>query len=193
MARTSKSGKPAKPRVYKPPIYVEVEQLIRPSTGELVGALVPHDDTAKAQMRERGFTKGSVYRGEFTKPRNIQFWRWIHALGTWLVNNHEKFENLDSHGAIKRLQEMSGVHCDEVRYKFPPPLNYTFRRREARSLAFDKMDEMAFRLAWDGGKEARGTGGFLGYLRKHLYGDLSSMSVDEIEEMIVGEKIEWHD
>lgn len=174
------------------PIHFLVEVLTRPGSNEKVRALVALDDTARRQCAERKLSAGSIWKAEIKQPRNLEFWRLAHALGGWLVDNHEMFEGLDSHAAIKHIQALSKVGCNAVRYRVEDPTGkYTIVRFEPLSLAFDLMDEGEFRTYWDGGAEARGNGGWVGWIRKNLYPDLNRPTVDQIEQMIVGKVVQW--
>lgn len=186
---TRPKSDPSKPKKSYRPIHIRVEKLVRAATGEVVGALVPLDDVAARSMRERGFTVGSEWRGEFKRPRDIKLWRVAHALGGWLADNHKKFTGLDQHAALKRLQALSGVGCNTVRYKIPGL--YTIVRHEPLTLAFDAMDEGQFRQYWDGGLEHRGNGGWIGWMRHRLYAGMDAPTVAELEFMITGERDLW--
>ena len=171
------------------PIHVRVEKLVNPQTGEVVGALVPLDEIAARSMRERGFTIGSEWKGEFKQVRDIRLWRRAHALGGWLADNHEMFVGLGQHEALKWLQSKSGIGCNSVRYKIPGFA--TIVRHEPLTLAFDRMEEGQFREYWDGGQEMRGQGGWIGWMRHRLYQGLNAPTVAEIEYMVTGERDLW--
>jgi len=152
------------------------------------------DEEASRQCRERGMSDGSEWKAEIKQVRNAHFWRLVHRLGGWLADNVDDFEGLDAHAALKKVQEKSGIGCDVTRSDIRDNagnLLYRVVSNQPLSLAFDLMDEGEFRMYWDGGKEARGNGGFLGWIRKRLYPGMNPLSVDEIERMIVGRVVEW--
>lgn len=151
--------------------------------------MVPLDSVATRSMRERGFTIGSEWRGEFKKPRDLRLWGRAHALGGWLADNHEMFEGLGQHEALKRLQARSGIGCNSVRYKIPGFA--TIVRHEPLTLAFDAMDDGQFREYWDGGIALHGLGGWIGWMRKRLYAGMNAPTVAELEYMVTGEHDLW--
>ncbi|MDE2468619.1 MAG: hypothetical protein KGL35_07720 [Bradyrhizobium sp.] len=139
------SARPAAKRPRKP-VYLRVERLVRPDTGEIVGALVPRYGCDKRAMRERGYTTGTEIRAELKKPRNAKFHRLMHALGALLVDQADGLEDLDAHGAIKRLQRETGVQCDEMSIDVPGIGSLAVKM--PRSIAFDEMEEGDFSQLW---------------------------------------------
>lgn len=172
------------------PVHLVWRKATLPDGTVRLGAFA-EDDVGRSHLSDRGYRDGSRVKGEFKEVRNTEQWRMVHVLGGWLAENHELFEGQDSHSAIKLLQAKSGVGCEFERYKMPEPLNYTIVRAVPLSLAFDLMDQGEFRSYWDGGVEARGSGGWLGWMRKRLYPNMPKMTVDEIELMVMGRVIEW--
>jgi hypothetical protein len=119
-----------------------VERLVRPDTGELVGALVPRYGCDRRAMRERGYTVGSEVRAELKKRRNVKFHRLAHAIGAMCVDQLDTFAGLDAHAAIKRLQRETGVCCEEMALDLGPL--GTVAVKMPRSMAFDEMGEDEF-------------------------------------------------
>ena len=136
----------AKPKRPRKPVYFRVERLVRPETGEVLGALVPRYGCDRRAMRERGYSTGSELRAELKKPRNAKFHNLMHALGALLVDQAEGLEDLDAHGAVKRLQRETGVQCDEMTIDVPGVGSLGVK--VPRSLAFDEMDEGDFAQLW---------------------------------------------
>lgn len=130
------------------PIYFRVERLVRPDTGEEVGALVPRYKADQMEMRARRYSVGSDVRGELKKPRNPAFHRKAHALGQMAVDNIDGFEQLSAHDALKRLQREAGVQCEATQFEIAG--FGTVEMRMPRSLAFDEMDEGDFTELWEG-------------------------------------------
>lgn len=176
------------------PIHFEWVKVVIEDTGESRMAMVALDDVAGRQCRERGYRPGDHVKAEIKQVRNLQFWRFVHLLGGWLADNVEDYEGLDSHEAVKKLQRDSGIGCDTTRSDVRDhdgKLLYRVVSHQPHSLAFDCMSEDVFRAHWDGGKEARGNGGWLGYLRRKVYAGMDAPSIDELERMIVGEVPAW--
>lgn len=134
------------------PIYGIVRRLVDPETGELFGAIVPAHPIDQRLMRERRYTVGRELRMEIKEPRNGAFHRLAHAIGALLVDNVEKFQGYQSHGALKAVQAESGVCCDLE--KFVIDLGqfgrHEVERQIPRSLAFDSMTEDEFSVFFNG-------------------------------------------
>ena len=82
------------------------------------------------------------------QPRNVAFHRLAHALGNLLRDNVEAMQGLTGHDALKRVQRESGVCCERIEIDLGPLGKVTVM--QARSLAFDEMDEDEFRVFFDG-------------------------------------------
>lgn len=177
----------AKPR--RAPVYFRVERLVRPETGEAVGALVPMTKMDVRTMRERRYTVGKELRADLKQSRNPQFYRLAHALGGWLADNVEGFEGLGQHAALKRLQELSGIGCTEEAFSIDLGSLGVHQgtRKVAASLNFEDMDEGEFSLLWQG---EQGQGGWIGWLRLHKWGGLDPERMEEVERIIMGEHYE---
>lgn len=169
----------AKAKLRSRDIRVTVMKVMIPETGEIIGALVPDHPIDRRSMRERKFHTGKQLRATLRQDRNPKFWRKAHVLGGWLADNVEAFAGCDMHTALKKLQELSGVGCETVDYEIPGVGKLT--RTEAESLNFDDMDEGAFNLIWDGGT---GEGGWIGWLRREVFGGLDESSREEVELII---------
>ncbi|MFZ3193716.1 MAG: hypothetical protein WA154_11005 [Moraxellaceae bacterium] len=178
------------------PIYFTARKLVDPETGEMVGALVPSSDIDRHLMRQRGFKTGQEVRCDPKQPRNPKFNRLVHVLGQYLVEHVEGFENLDCHGAIKRVQLEAGVACEVVEIDATPVVSAilavadsllgaaaarmlaavlpdikTVPVKQAASLSFDAMPEDKFRQVWDG---------VCRHVAEHYWPDLDQ---DVIEQM----------
>lgn len=134
------------------PIYLMVERLVRPETGEEVGALVPANMIDARLLRERKFVVGKEVRAEMKQPRNPAFHRLAHAVGNLLADNVEEFRDMSGHKALKEVQAKSGVCCEAE--KFVLDLGslgrHEIERKVPRSIAFDEMEEDEFREFFDG-------------------------------------------
>ncbi len=160
-------------------IRMTVMRVVLPDTGEMIGALVPDHPIDRRSMKERKLNVGRMVRCTIREDRNPMFWRKAHVLGGWLADNVESFAGLDMHQALKKLQERSGIGCESVDYDLPGIGKLT--RTEAQSLNFSDMDEGEFSALWDGGN---GEGGWIGWLRREVFGDLSEESRLDVEAII---------
>jgi hypothetical protein len=169
----------AKRKLRTRPIYFSVMRVVLPETGEEIGALVPTHEIDRKSMRERKYTVGKELRAELKQARNPKFFRKAHRLGGWLAENTEKFHGLSQHEAVKKMQEWSGIGCESVKYEIPGVGSLV--RNEAESLNFDDMDEGRFTELWDGGN---GDGGWIGWLRREVFGGLDQVSREAVELII---------
>jgi hypothetical protein len=133
-----------KPKASRPrrPVYFRVEKLVRPGTGEEVGALVPLTQWDQRAMRDRKYHVGSELRGELKKRRNVKFHKMAHALGALIVDHVEGYETEDTHGALKRMQRECGTCCEEIEIDLGPLGKV--KAQQARSIAFDEMEQGEF-------------------------------------------------
>lgn len=161
-------------------IRMTVMRVVLPETGEVIGALVPDHDIDRRSMKERKLYVGKMVRATLREDRNPMFWRKAHVLGGWLANNVEMFEGLDMHVALKRLQEKSGIGVEVEEFQVPE-IGLKGTRTVAASLNFSDMDETEFTTLWDGGN---GEGGWIGWLRREVFGGLDATSREEVEAII---------
>jgi len=140
-AAPKKKAKPKPPRV-----NMVVRKMVDCETGELLWALVPMHDVDRRAMRERRLKPGDLVATEIKPPRDIVQWRKAHALGQFCVMHIEGFENLDSHGAIKRLQFEGDIECDHEEFDLGALGKIT--RKVARSLSFESMPNDVWRGVW---------------------------------------------
>lgn len=182
-AGAAKTVTAAKRKRASRPIFLEVMRVVLLETGEEVGALVPLTKWDRRSMRERKFTIGSEWRGEFKRARNLGFYRKAHVLGAWLADNVEGFEGLTQHDALKRLQTLSGIGCveEDITIDLGSFGVHKASRKFAESLNFEDMDESRWQELWDGGN---GEGGWLGWLRREKWGALSAEQVEDVEALI---------
>lgn len=160
-------------------VRVTVARMIDPETGEMVGCLRPTHPIDQRSMRERKFTVGKELRATLRQDRNPMFYRKAHVLSGWLADNVEAFSGLSQHDALKKLQELSGIGVESVEYDLPGIGKLT--RSEAESLNFAGMDEGRFNELWSG---ADGHGGWIGWLRREVFGGLDAASREEVELII---------
>lgn len=141
-AAAKKKSKPGKARH----IYARVQH---------DGALVCEDNASRSMMRRMRITRGSLVRIEVTKPRDYSQWKKAHNLGTLLAQSLDAFAEFalengkyDSHGALKKLQRLSGVLCEQSEIEIPGIGKLTVS--VPMSLAFDELDETEFQVAYAG-------------------------------------------
>ena len=160
-------------------VRVTVMRMVDPDSGEMVGCLRPTHPIDIRSMRERRFTVGKELRATLRQDRNPMFYRKAHVLSGWLADNVEAFSGLSQHDALKKLQELSGIGVESVEYDLPGIGKLT--RTEAESLNFADMDEGRFNELWSG---ADGHGGWIGWLRREVFGGLDAASRAEVELII---------
>lgn len=103
------------------------------------GGLVPADNYAASQLRQRNYHIGDLIAAELVKPRNPKFHRLVHQLGQLVVQNIESFKGIEAHAALKRLQLEGKIACDELGIMVP---NFGMViQLIPRSLSYDSMDE----------------------------------------------------
>lgn len=177
------------------PIHYVVARCTLPDGTRRYG-LFAMDDVAREQMTERKMFEGTEWKCEPKQVRNVYFWRLTHKLGQWLAENHDDFHGLDAHEALKQLQQKSGIGCNITRSDIRDNngvLLYRVVSYQPLSLAFDLMEESEFRLLWEGAHEERGAGGWVGWMRRHLYPNMPEMTVKDIERLVIGREVEWAD
>lgn len=145
---TTEAAKRIRAKRARRPVYLLVRRLADPETGELVGALVPASAIDARLLRERGFHVGREIRAELKQPRNAAFHRLAHAVGHLLVDNVEEFRDLTAHEALKRVQRAAGICCEPFEIDLGPLGKV--QAMQARSLAFDEMEEDEFRVFFEG-------------------------------------------
>lgn len=138
----TKPSKPAKRKPQRRPVYFRVAKLMDPATGEVFGCLVPRYPCDARAMRESGYKTGSELRAELKKPRNAKFHRLAHAIGGLMVDQVEGFEDMDAHGAFKKLQGDCGACCEPMELDLGTLGKVSIQ--VPRSIAFDEMDEGDF-------------------------------------------------
>lgn len=169
----------AKKKLRTRPIYFEVVRAVIKETGEEVGALVPAHPIDRRSMKERRYTVGTQLRADLKASRNVAFFRKAHVLGAWLADNVEAFQGLGSHDCVKRMQELSGIGVETVEYDIPGVGK--LMRTEAESLNFEDMDEGRWNELWSG---TDGHGGWIGWLRREVFGGLDQVSREAVERLI---------
>jgi hypothetical protein len=144
------------------------------------GALVMADQFSEAEMRRRKIRRGDLIRLVVSKKRDYTQWKKAHQLGTCIADNIDEFfrfqlENgkADSHGALKHLQRLSGVECDDMEMEIPGIGKMLIR--QPRSLAFDEMEEGEFQAAY---------AGFCQYLINRWWTDMDQAGIEQMASLV---------
>lgn len=145
---TTAAARKVKAKRARRPIYLVVDRLMDPATGEMIGCLRPANMIDQRLMKERRFAVGKEIRAELKQSRNPAFHRLAHAVGNLLVDNVDKFAAMTGHDALKEVQRESGVCCDVIELDLG-----TLGRvpvKQPRSIAFDELEESDFKVFFDG-------------------------------------------
>lgn len=140
------------------------------------GSLVPADNYAKSQLRDRGYKVGDLLAAELKKPRNPKFNRLVHRIGQLVVANIGAFSGLDAHRAIKRLQIEGRVACEEIGIMVA---NYGMViQLIPRSLSFDSMDE---------GEYHEAAKGICRTISERYWPEMEPDQIEQMAELMVGD------
>lgn len=142
---TTAAAKKVKAKRARRPIYLLVDRLMDPDTGEMIGCLRPANAIDQRLLKERKFRIGREVRAELKQPREVWKHKLIHKIGGLLVDHVDEFAACDSHEAIKRVQRKAGVCVEEREI---PGTDLVIR--EAKSLAFDEMEHSEFEQLFEG-------------------------------------------
>ena len=119
--------------------------------------MVAADRFSADMLKGKNLNEGDRVRAWIGQERDSRSWGRAHALGQLLVDNVDGYEHLNAHQALKRLQALAGVECDEqiiTGTELPCPHCGAMSEvpamtaRSPRSLAFDSMDEEDFQTAY---------------------------------------------
>lgn len=119
-----KASKPAKPRVYLRVIE---------------GGLIPVDQYALSQLREKNYRVGDVVSAELKKLNNPELHRRLFRIARLCIANIASFQSMDPHQALKRIQWEADIACEEITVLLPGA--GAAKMRFPASLAYDAMDE----------------------------------------------------
>jgi hypothetical protein len=144
------------------------------------GTFEPSDQVSRDILRKKRLRRGDHVRLVVMKPRNQQQWKKAHALGTFIAQNLEPFGRFqmedgrtDSHGALKHLQFLSGVECEETMVTLPNGTEVL--ARAPITLAFDEMDEGRFQAAY---------AGFCQYLINTWWSDMDERQIENAATLV---------
>lgn len=140
------------------------------------GGYVPADASAATALRSLGHRVGDLVFADFTKPRNPQFNRLVHAFGALLAQNLDAFTGRDSHSVLKRLQIEGDIGCDNIALNFPGigPCEY----RVPRSLSFESMGEDEFSTVYRQFSE---------YVSRKYWPDSTPEKIERMAELMASE------
>lgn len=123
-------------------VYLRAKRLVDPETGAEVSAFMPAGAADYAQLREKGMRIGGLYRALITRPRNYEFHKLAHKLSRLARDNLPGFEGMTTHEALKKLQTDAKLECNVTVTEIPGV--GTLHSVQAKSIAFDAMDQQAF-------------------------------------------------
>lgn len=117
------------------------------------GSLVPADADSRDALAARRFRTGMLLRADVVRADDSRlYWQWkkAHQLGTYLTHNLDEFDRFldartnraNAHGALKHLQFLAGVECDDTVIVMPDGTRMT--HRAPRSLAYERMGQEQF-------------------------------------------------
>jgi len=107
------------------------------------GGFAPASKASEDALRKMGLKIGDNVLVDTKKPRNPQFFRMAHALGTMLADNIDKFTGMQYHDVLKALQREARVECDVSTVELGN--NAVAEIVTPRSLSFESMGEERFR------------------------------------------------
>ncbi len=138
------------------------------------------DQYSRDLMHRAKLQRGQLVRFSVQKPRDYTQWKKAHALGTLLVQSLEDFAEFmgekgkpDAHGALKKLQRLSGVECEDSEIQLPGLGKVIIR--QPNSLAFEEMEETRFQAAY---------AGFCDHLVKTWWGDLDQADIEHMASLV---------
>lgn len=159
------------------PIYMVWRPVIDQETGELIKALVADSSIDRFLCKEREYRVGDQVRCEIKQSRNVKFHRLVHALGRMVSEQIDKFQGLDAHTTIKKLQLDAGVCCTYEAFDIPD-LGRVMRLIP-ESISFDYMTEERFREFWRG---------ICQHLIEKYWPTLTEEAIEEMTGLMPGER-----
>lgn len=140
------------------------------------GVMVPVDDYAIHQLRERKFKIGDVVAVEITKQRNPGFHRLAHNLGKLCAANIDEFKGRDAHTVIKQIQLRAGIECEESIITVPG--GGEMLCKQPKSIGFASMgQEVFYKMMLN----------FCRYVAENYFEGLTAEQVKEMAEKFIEE------
>jgi hypothetical protein len=161
------------------PVWLRLEHLARPDTGESVLGFVADSRFDAEELRERGYRQGDLVTAELFKDRNPRFYRLAHMMAKFTRDNTEEFAHLTVHATLKLLQLRADVECEttEVVMDLGGFGEHVAVARVPRSLNFKDMDDGAFRPVFEGIRD---------YVARTHYPEWTDLEIDEMEDLLRG-------
>lgn len=145
MARgVRKGGKDERP-------FWGVWTVMQTASGERRVVWMALDQHEAMRLREAGYLPGQEVQAQFDEERNLLNFRQAHALAKFVRDNTDAFpESLDSHRVLKRIQVEADIEVDLLDDEvYVEGLGWLpLKRKEPRSLAFDRMSQETWRAVF---------------------------------------------
>lgn len=138
--------------------------------------MVPVDDYAIHQLKERKFKIGDVVAVDISKSRNPGFNRLAHALGKLCSANIDEFKGRDAHTVIKQIQLRAGIECEESIITVPGVGEMIMKK--PKSISFASMGQEAFKAMMVQ---------FCNYVAENYFEGLTAEQVKEMAEKFIEE------
>jgi len=153
----------------RPPVHLRLE-ILYTKDGVPKAAWTAASASDASIMRERNYRPGDMTRADMGNPRNPEFHRLVHALGSLLTQNLDDFEGMTAHQALKELQLLSGIECEKRAIEVPGFGKCMWVQPE--SVSYENMDQTRF---YQMVRE------LCGYIAKEYW---PQCSPEEVEQMI---------
>ncbi|TRO29612.1 hypothetical protein EQ826_01670 [Ectopseudomonas mendocina] len=175
-AETPEAKKKRQARAQRP-IYMRWRAVVDQETGEVIKALVADSSIDRFLCKEREYRINDQVRCEIKQARNVKFHRLVHALGRVVAEQVDKFQGLDAHTTIKKLQLDAGVCCTYEAFDIPDLGRVT--RLVPESIAFDYMTEERFKEFWRG---------ICQHLIAVYWPDMTEEGIERMTDLMPGER-----
>ena len=175
-AETPEAKKKRQARAQRP-IYMRWRAVVDQETGEVIKALVADSSIDRFLCKEREYRINDQVRCEIKQARNVKFHRLVHALGRTVAEQVDKFQGLDAHTTIKKLQLDAGVCCTYEAFDIPDLGRVT--RLVPESIAFDYMTEERFKEFWRG---------ICQHLIAVYWPDMTEEGIERMTDLMPGER-----
>jgi hypothetical protein len=144
------------------------------------GSMICADMLSQAVMRRKKIRRGEVIRIKVLKLHDYSQFKKAHKLAWLLIDGVDEFERFgredgtrDAHGALKHLQRISGVECDDQTLEIPGAGAIVIRT--PRSLAYEEMPQDVFDAAY---------AGFCDYIKKTWWKNLDQADIEQMASLL---------
>lgn len=167
----------------KRPVWLRLEHLVRPETGESVLAFVADSAMDACALKERGYRRGDLVTAELFKDRNPKFYRLAHAMAKFVRDNTDDFADSTVHDTLKKLQLRADVECEEreIVMNLGSFGEHKALAKVPRSLNFMDMDDGDFRPVFEAIRD---------YVARVYYPDWTDLTIEEMEAILRGNQPE---